>query len=63
MIWYIAESNTLKEMSEEVLIYKIKNGEIDPGTLVVNEKIRESLLELPIMIQAIKNLVFDLLLH
>lgn len=41
MIWYIAESNTLKEMSEEVLIYKIKNGEIDPGTLVVNEKIRE----------------------
>ena len=24
MIWYVAESNPPKEMSEEVLIYKIK---------------------------------------
>ena len=41
MLWYIAEKNQPKEMPEEVLIYKIQNGEINPYTLVVNERIRE----------------------
>lgn len=41
MLWYIAVENKAKEIPEEVLIYKIKNEEISPDTLAVNEEIKE----------------------
>lgn len=40
MIWYVVENGRQKEMPEEVLIYKIQNGEIEPNTLVMNAEIK-----------------------
>lgn len=40
MQWYIAENGIQKLIPEEVLIYKIQNGEIFPDTLVVNAEIK-----------------------
>jgi len=40
MEWYIAVDGKAKNVPEGVLIYKIKNNEITPETLVVNEQIK-----------------------
>lgn len=40
MEWYIAVDGKAKNVPEGVLIYKIKNKEITPETLVVNEQIK-----------------------
>lgn len=40
MQWYIAENGIAKQIPEEVLIYKIQNGEIASDTLVVNAEIK-----------------------
>ncbi len=40
MDWYIAISNEARKIPENVLIYKIRNHEVFPNTLVVNEKIK-----------------------
>lgn len=40
MQWYIAENGIAKQIPEEVLIYKIQNGEIASNTLVVNAEIK-----------------------
>ncbi len=41
MKWYIAVENELKEIPEEVLIYKIQNGEISLDTFVANDEIKK----------------------
>ena len=38
MIWYVAENGLQKKMPEEVLVYKIENGEILPETLVIAQE-------------------------
>jgi len=39
--WYIAENGNQKKIPEEVLKYKIENGEISPDTLIINSEVNE----------------------
>ena len=41
MTWFVEQNGQAKEMPENVLIYKIRNGEIAPNTLVVNAEITD----------------------
>lgn len=59
MIWYVVKNGRQKEMPEEVLIYKIQNGEIEPNTLVMNAEIKNWIVLEQTSIWAENALVFD----